>query len=71
MEKGLLEILKFPKTFIDINPEHLEIILHCCKSVLLHNGEAWIKKSGYGAFHAPHGLFDGTKFFEIDGAVYY
>lgn len=52
-KKGLLEALKSSKGFVDMPPEQVELILHCRKSVLFHNDEAWIKKSGKGAFDVP------------------
>lgn len=61
----MLEALKFTKGFVDIPPE--QVILHCCKSVLFHNGEAWIKKSDKGAFNVPQGSFGGTEVSELMG----
>lgn len=46
-------------------PEQVEAILRCRKSVLFHNAEAWIRKSGKGAFDVTRGYFNGAEVFEL------
>lgn len=67
MEKGLLEALYFAKDFVDILSKQIEIILHCRKSVLIHNGEVCVKIWNKGAFDISQGLFDGAEVSDLMG----
>lgn len=50
----------------DIPLEHIDIILHCCKSILYHNGNVWLKTSKDG-FGVLQGSFDGAEVSELMG----
>lgn len=63
LKKSLLEALYFANGFV--TPEQMDIILCCRRSILFHNGEAWIKKIKKDGFDVSQGLFDGTRVSEL------
>ena len=65
-EKLLLDALEFAKLFTDIEPEKIEIILHCRKSLLFNNENTWIKKSE-SMFDVTMGSYDGAETCELVG----
>lgn len=65
-QNGLLEALHFTKGFVNIAPDQMEIILHCRKSILFHNGATWFKKK-IDCFDVPQGSFVGAEISELIG----
>ena len=49
-KKLLLKSIKFAKQSANITNSYIEIILHSCKSVLIHDDEVWIKKISMKTF---------------------
>ena len=64
-EKAVDEKLKLAKEYILILEDKINIIKHCCKSILYHNEELWIKKGDSDNFGNPIGSFDGAKLSEF------
>ena len=47
----------------------MNIIKHCCKSLLYHNEELWIKKGVSGNFDNPMGSYDSANISELVGCL--
>ena len=50
-----------------ITENEKELIRHCCKSVLFHEGEPWSKKHNKNSFDVPMGSFHGAEICELVG----
>lgn len=55
----------YAKGFVDIPLEHINIILHCHKPTLYHDGDVWVKKASKDGFDAPQGTYDGAEVSEL------
>ena len=64
-EDLLLQALDYAKTFATISEKETDIILHCCKSLLFHKGQAWAKKEKDGSFDVTTGSYDGAEACEL------
>ena len=64
-EKLLTDAIEYANKFVKID-KSTEIIMHCRKSPLFCEGEAWSKKS-YGRFDVTMGSFDGAEVCELVG----
>ena len=72
ISKDLLKIsINYARTFVDINSDEEETIMHCRKSLLFNNSDIWIKKEGNKDFDFTMGSFDGTKICELVGLYFY
>ena len=61
ISKDLLKIsINYARTFVDINSDEEETIMHCRKSLLFNNSDIWIKK-GSKDFDVTMGSFDGAE----------
>ena len=47
----------------------MNIIKHCCTSILYHIEELWIKKGVSGNFDNPMGSYDSAKISELVGCL--
>ena len=68
-EKLFNTAIDFAKNYIDISDSDLHIIKHSRKSLLFHNNEAWIKKTGDGLFDVTMGSYDGAEVCELVGLL--
>ena len=59
-EKLLTDAIEYANKFVKIDKKSIEIIMHCRKSLLFCEGEAWSKKS-YDRFDVTMGSFDGAE----------
>ena len=66
-EKLLKNAVLFAQTHGNISRKDIEVIFHCCRSLLLHNNEPWIKKDSNGDFNVTMGIFNGAEVFELAG----
>jgi hypothetical protein len=64
---NVLNALKFARKYIDVSVEDEEIILHSCKTLLIHDGEAWMKRGSANMFDVPMGSFFGAELCELIG----
>ena len=63
----LLKAITYPKTFVNINDEEINTIMHSRKSLLFNNTDIWIKKNGDSDFNVTMGSFDGAELCELVG----
>ena len=66
-EKLLHDAMNFAKEQILISEKEKEVIFHCRKSLLFHNGEPWVKKNGNANFDVAMGSNDGAEICELVG----
>ena len=67
--KELLEqAIQFTKTITDISTEDTNIIMQARKTLLFHDDQPWIKKSGTDNFDVPMGYYDGAEICELVGS---
>ena len=70
--KSTLEnALDFAKQHVEITDKDMRTILHCRKSLLFYNGEAWKKKETEQCFDVTMGSYDGAEICELIGILYY
>ena len=69
ISKGLLlKSIEFAKKYAKIKNSEIEIILHSCKTVLIHNNEVWIKKDAEkDLFDVPMGSYHGAEVRKLIG----
>ena len=68
ISKKTLELaLEYAKDFDTVTREDIDIIMHCCKSVLIHEGVAWSKKDDSSNFDIPMGSYHGAEVCELVG----
>ena len=65
-EKLLTDAIEYANKFVKIDKKSIEIIMHCRKSLLFCEGEAWSKES-YDRFDVTMGSFDGAEVCELVG----
>ena len=66
-QEQLEKALNFAKEFTDIDEEEQNIIVHACKSILVHNGQIWQKKDGI--FDIPMGSYHGAEICDLVGLL--
>ena len=66
-EKLLKDAIAFAERHINISDKEKEVIFHCRKSLLFHNGEAWVKNRGNPEFDVTMGSNDGAEICELVG----
>ena len=59
--------LSFAASLTEITVNEKELIKHCCKTVLFHEGEPWSKKQTKNSFDVPMGSFHGAEVCELVG----
>ena len=57
----------FARNIIKIEDKVINIIKHARKSLLLHNGNAWVEKEGNPLFDVTMGSYDGAEVCELVG----
>ena len=67
-EKLLRNALSYASQFVDIQKDHIEIIMHCRKSLLFENEHPWVKKDKDNMFDVTMGYWDGAEVCELMGA---
>ena len=65
-EKLLTDAIEYAKKFVKIDKKIIETIMHCRKSLLFCEREAWSKKS-YDRFDVTMGSYDGAEVCELVG----
>ena len=64
----LLKIsINYAKQFFNIPERDIDIIMHSRKSLLFHQGAAWVKKGDSGLFDVTMGSYDGAEVCELVG----
>lgn len=66
-EELLTSAIHFAKKPTKITDTYINIIMHCRKSILLHNGSPWVKKDNDDVFDVTMGSFDGAEVCELVG----
>ena len=64
--KVLLKAIDLAKQFTDVPGDKVDLILHCRRTMLLHNGELWVKQNDQG-FDVTMGALDGAEICELVG----
>ena len=59
--------ISFARSIIEIEDKIMEIINHARKSLLFHDGNAWVKKEGNPLFDVTMGSYDGAEVCELVG----
>ena len=59
--------INFARCIIEIEDKIINIIKHAGKSLLFHDGNAWVKREGNPLFDATMGSYDGAEVFELVG----
>ena len=65
-EDTLIKAFDWAKSLVDISDSDEKIVMHARRSLLFHNGEAWIKKDG-SDFDVTMGSYDGAEVCELVG----
>ena len=68
-EKTLDKALELSKEYISVPLDKIEVIKHCCKTLLYYDDSIWIKKGASGNFDTPMGSFDGAEICELVGCL--
>ena len=63
----LLKAINYAKNYTTITDDEIEIILHARRTILFHNGEAWVKRNGDGSCEVAQGSYDGAEASELVG----
>ena len=63
----VVSALKFAEQFCSIDDTDINIILHACKTVLVHDERTWVKKGDSGLFDIPMGSFHGAEICDLIG----
>ncbi|KAJ8027867.1 hypothetical protein HOLleu_29941 [Holothuria leucospilota] len=66
-EDLLSQALNFALLNDAISEQDLDIVMHCRKSLLFHDGKPWVKKSSEDLFDVTMGSFDGAEICELVG----
>ena len=66
-EKLLNDSLNYAERYVSLSAKEKEVIFHCRRSLLFHNGEPWVKKSGNKEFDVTMGSNDGAEVCELVG----
>ena len=66
-EELLTNAIHFTKKHTMITDQDINIIMHCRKSILFHNGSPWVKKDNEDMFDVTMGSFDGVEVCELFG----
>ena len=66
-EELLTNAIYFAKKHTEITDQDISIIMHCRRSILLHNGSPWVKKDNDDKFGVTMGSFDGAEVCELVG----
>ena len=61
--------INFARNIIKIDDKIMNIIEHAKKSLLFHNGNAWVKKEGNPLFEVTMGSYDGAEVCELVGLL--
>ena len=67
VEKLLKDAVLFAQTHANISSKDIEVIFLCCRSLLFHNNEPWIKKDSNGNFDVTMGSYDRAEVYELAG----
>ena len=59
--------IHFARSIIEIEGNIIDIINHARKSLLFHDGNAWVKKEGNPLFDVTMGSYDGAEVCELVG----
>ena len=59
------DAISYAKTITNIDDDQLSLIMQSRKTLLFHNNEPWIKKSGEENFDIPMGCYDGAEVCEL------
>ena len=59
--------INFARSIIEIEDKTIDIINHARKSLLFHDGNAWVKKEGNPLFDVTMGSYDGAEVCELVG----
>ena len=62
--------INFARSIIEIEPKIINIIKHARKSLLLHDGNAWIKKERNPLFDVTMGSYVGQRFVSLQDFIY-
>ena len=63
-----MKSIEFAKKYTKITSSDIEIILHSCKTALIHDNEVWIKKAAKeDLFDVPIGSYHGAEVCELIG----
>ena len=68
-KKTLDDALNFARKHTEITDKEVRTILHCRKSLLFCNEEAWKKKDFHDCFDVTMGSFDGAEICELIGIL--
>ena len=66
-ENTMFKAIKLAKEYMSIPQLHIDLINHCRKSVLYHEGNLWVKKDTDSLFDCPMGAYDGAEMCELIG----
>ena len=66
-KEHVLNALEFAKAYTTIHDTDIEIIMHACQTVLINEGNEWMKKDGTGCFDIPMGSFHGAELCDLVG----
>ena len=66
-EGVLTKAIDLAKDYISLSSDSVDIIHHCRRSLLYHNGELWIKKDSDSGFDVTQGSYDGAEICELVG----
>ena len=68
----VLKAIEFAKQYDKIDKKEVDLILHSCDTILMNDGEPWIKKDcpdGETLFDVPMGSYHGAEVCEIVGLL--
>ena len=68
-EEVLNKAIDLAKDYISLSSDSVDIIHHCRRSLLYHNGELWIKKDSDSGFDVTQGSYDGAEICELVGIL--
>lgn len=66
-EGNLLNALGNAKCIVNIQPEAINIILHCKNSILYLDGDIWVKKASKEGFDVPQECYEDAEISELIG----
>ena len=63
----LKKAINYASTFVRINNEEINVIMHSRKFLLFDSNNIWIKKDGNPDFDVSMGSYDGAEIWELVG----
>ena len=63
----VVDAISFGQTYTNISQDEIDVILHACKSVLLHKNKIWVKSQNNSTFDVAMGSYHGAEICDLVG----